>query len=62
MGRTSVVPATPIGPYEKEYYRADGSRSRMLFAGAALGDGKVIEYCNDLTDPQRFLEVTSGRG
>ena len=39
-----------LGPYEKEYFRADGSRSRMVFAGADLGDGKVVEYCVDLGD------------
>jgi two-component system CheB/CheR fusion protein len=39
-----------IGPYEKEYFRADGSRSWLLFAGASLGDGRVVEYCVDLAD------------
>jgi PAS domain S-box-containing protein len=39
-----------IGPYEKEYLRRDGSRSWMVFAGAALGDGTVVEYCIDIDD------------
>lgn len=39
-----------IGPYEKEYLRKDGSRSWMVFAGASLGDGTVIEYCIDVSD------------
>ena len=39
-----------IGPYEKDYFLADGSRSWMLFAGAALGDGTVVEYCIDVSD------------
>lgn len=42
-----------IGPYEKEYLRADGSRSWMMFAGAALGDGTIVEYCLDISDRQR---------
>ena len=49
-----------IGPYEKEYFRADGSRARMLFAGAAMGDGTVVEYCIDLVGriaaEERFRE------
>ncbi|HZO52576.1 MAG TPA: PAS domain-containing protein, partial [Bryobacteraceae bacterium] len=38
-----------IGPYEKQYVRQDGSRRWMIFAGASLGDGTVIEYCIDAT-------------
>ena len=39
-----------IGPYEKEYFRQDGTRAWMLFAGANLGDGTIIEYCIDISD------------
>src|SRR5678815_1455400 len=39
-----------IGPYEKEYFLADGSRRWMLFAGRDLGDGTIAEYCNDIND------------
>jgi two-component system CheB/CheR fusion protein len=42
-----------IGPYEVECSRSDGSRSWMLFAGAALGDGTVVEYCIDVSDRRR---------
>lgn len=42
-----------IGPYEKESIRRDGSRSWMIFAGAALGDGTLIEYCIDVSDRKR---------
>ncbi|HVT26549.1 MAG TPA: CheR family methyltransferase, partial [Lacipirellulaceae bacterium] len=42
-----------IGPYEKEYIRKDGSRSWMAFAGASLGDDRIIEYCFDVTDRKR---------
>ena len=38
-----------IGPYEKEYILKDGSRRWMLFAGRALGDGTIAEYCIDVT-------------
>jgi PAS domain S-box-containing protein len=37
-----------LGPYEKEYICSDGRRSPMLFAGASLGEGSVVEYCIDL--------------
>jgi PAS domain S-box-containing protein len=39
-----------IGPYEKEYLKADGSRCWMLFAGRDLGDGTIAEYCIDITE------------
>jgi two-component system CheB/CheR fusion protein len=39
-----------IGPYEKECFCKDGSRTWMVFAGASLGDGTMIEYCMDVTD------------
>jgi PAS domain S-box-containing protein len=42
-----------IGPYEKEYIRKDGSRSWMLFAGADLGDGTVVEYVIDINERKR---------
>ena len=46
-----------IGPYEKEYYRKDGSRAWMVFAGASLGDGTIVEYCIDVTDRKRAEEA-----
>ena len=42
-----------IGPYEKEYLRKNGTRSWMVFAGAAVGDGTVIEHCIDVSDRKR---------
>jgi PAS domain S-box-containing protein len=42
-----------IGPYEKEYFLADGSRCWMLFAGRDLGDGTIAEYCIDITHHKR---------
>ena len=46
-----------IGPYEKEYFRKDGSRAWMVFAGATLGDGTVVEYCIDVGDRKRAEEA-----
>lgn len=42
-----------IGPYEKEYFRRDGSRRWMYFAGRDLGDGTIVEYAIDITDRKR---------
>ena len=38
-----------VGPDEKEYLRTDGSRAWMLFSGARMGDGTVVEYCIDIS-------------
>jgi two-component system CheB/CheR fusion protein len=48
-----VVRSGRIGPYEKECLRKDGSRSWMIFAGATLGDGTIVEYCIDVSDRKR---------
>jgi PAS domain S-box-containing protein len=42
-----------IGPYEQEYFMADGSRRWMLFAGRDLGDGTIVEYCVDIHERKR---------
>ncbi len=42
-----------VGLYEKEYFRKDGARNWMVFAGASLGDGTLIEYCIDVSDRKR---------
>ncbi|MDQ2682965.1 MAG: PAS domain S-box protein, partial [Chloroflexota bacterium] len=38
-----------VGPYEKEILTAGGNRIWMLFAGALLDDGRVVEFCLDIT-------------
>ena len=38
-----------VGPYEKEYLRKDGSRTWFVFAGSALGDGTIVEFCVDVS-------------
>jgi PAS domain S-box-containing protein len=40
-----------LGPYEKGLIHADGSRTRMLYAGAAISGRTVVEYCVDLGHP-----------
>lgn len=50
-----------IGPYEKEYITKEGGRSWMLFAGASLGDGTVVEYCIDVMDRKRVEMELQGR-
>lgn len=42
-----------IEPYEKEYYRKDGSRIWMLFAGAEIGDEIQVEFCVDITERKK---------
>jgi two-component system CheB/CheR fusion protein len=42
-----------IGPYEKQYLMADGTRRWMLFAGRDLGDGTISEFCIDITDRKK---------
>jgi PAS domain S-box-containing protein len=46
-----------LGPYEKEYLLADGSRRWMLFAGRDLGDGAISEFCIDITEHKRAEEA-----
>ena len=46
-----------IGPYEKEFFRKDGSRPWMLFVGASLGNGTAVEYCVNVDDRRRAEEA-----
>jgi two-component system CheB/CheR fusion protein len=45
------------GPYEKEYFRKDGTRKWMMFAGADLGDGTTVKYAIDISDRKRAEEA-----
>lgn len=38
-----------VGPYEKQYIRNDGTRQWFVFAGSALDEGTIIEFCVDVT-------------
>lgn len=42
-----------IGPYEKEYFKKDGSRKWMMFAGSSLGDGTFVEFCFDISGKKK---------
>jgi two-component sensor histidine kinase len=42
-----------IGPYEKEYLCADGSKRWMLFAGRRIEPNLISEYVIDITDKRR---------
>lgn len=45
------------GPYEKEYFRKDGSRLWMTFVAADLGDGTIVEYALDISERKRLEEA-----
>ena len=42
-----------LGPYEKEFYRKDGSRAWFMCTGRDLGDGTFVEYAIDINDRKR---------
>nr|WP_041756582.1 sensor histidine kinase [Bradyrhizobium sp. ORS 278] len=42
-----------IGPYEKEYFRKNGERAWMMFAGRDLGDGTLVELAMNIDDRKR---------
>lgn len=53
-----------IGPYEKEYFLKNGSRSWMLFSGRSLEDGTIVEFCfniNDLKQAEKALRESEER-
>ncbi len=47
------------GPYEKEYFRRDGSRVWIRFVGADLGDGTIVEFATDITSRKIAEEALS---
>lgn len=42
-----------VGPYEKQYFRKDGSRIWLLFSGSSLGDYSCVEFCIDISDRKK---------
>lgn len=47
------------GPYEKEYYRQDGSRLWLMFVAADLGDGTIVEYAIDMSARKQAEEAVA---
>ena len=46
-----------VGPYEKEYFRKDGTRRWLLFAGSSLGNNQCVEFCVDISDRKQAEEA-----
>jgi PAS domain S-box-containing protein len=46
-----------VGPYEKEYFRKDGTRQWLLFAGSSLGGKQCVEFCVDISNRKRAEEA-----
>jgi len=42
-----------VGPYEKEYFRKDGTRQWLVFAGSSLGGNACVEFCVDISERKR---------
>ncbi|WP_262269122.1 sensor histidine kinase [Microvirga yunnanensis] len=49
-----------IPPYEKEYFRKDGSRWCVLFAGKLLPDGILFEFVLDITARKQAEQALAG--
>ena len=47
------------GPYEKEYFRKDGSRLWLMFVAADLGDGTIVEYAIDMSARKQAEEAVA---
>jgi PAS domain S-box-containing protein len=50
-----------IGPYEKEYFRKDGTRQWLLFSGSSLGHNRCVEFCIDISDRKKAEEALRAR-
>jgi PAS domain S-box-containing protein len=46
-----------VGPYEKEYFRKDGTRLWLLFAGSSLGNNQCVEFCVDISERKKAEEA-----
>ena len=46
-----------VGPYEKEYFRNDGTKRWLLFAGSSLGGNQCVEFCIDISDRKQAQEA-----
>jgi len=43
-----------VGPYEKEYFRKDGTKLWLLFAGSSLGGDQCVEFCVDVSERKKM--------
>jgi PAS domain S-box-containing protein len=50
-----------VGPYEKEYFRKDGTRRWLLFAGSSLGNNQCVEFCVDISERKKAEEALAQR-
>ena len=50
-----------VGPYEKEYFRKDGTRRWLLFAGSSLGNNQCVEFCVDISERKKAEEALEQR-
>ncbi len=48
------------GPYEKEYFRKDGSKIWLMFVAADLDDNMIVEYAIDISESKRTAEALHG--
>lgn len=46
-----------VGPYEKEYFRKDGTKQWLLFAGSSLGGNECVEFCVDISARKKAEEA-----
>ena len=46
-----------VGPYEKEYFRKDGTRKWLIFAGSSLGGNGCVEFCVDISARKKVEEA-----
>jgi PAS domain S-box-containing protein len=46
-----------IGPYEKEYFRKDGTRQWFVFAGSSLGNNSCVEFCVDISERKQVEQA-----
>ncbi len=46
-----------VGPYEKEYFRKDGTRQWLVFAGSSLGGNSCVEFCVDVSPRKKAEEA-----
>ncbi len=49
-----------VGPYEKEYFRKDGTRQWFVFAGSSLGGNACVEFCVDISDRKKAEAALRG--